>query len=58
MADNKKETVSETESFEMIELAIDNLELLTRAFTLIKDICEETEPQPTFPLEPPEHLLN
>ena len=32
---------AEQEVFEIIELAIDDLELLSRAFTMINDVCTE-----------------
>ena len=32
---------AETEAFEMIELAIEDLEVLTRAFEVIEDLCRE-----------------
>ena len=32
---------AEQEVFEIIELAIDDLELLTRAFNMITDVCSE-----------------
>lgn len=31
----------ETEAFEIIELAIDDVDLLTRAFDVIKNVCDE-----------------
>lgn len=33
--------VEESSALEIIELAIDDLETLTRAFNVIKDVCEE-----------------
>lgn len=38
---NKQNTQAEQEVFEIIELAIDDLELLSRAFTMINDVCSE-----------------
>ena len=32
---------NETEAFEMIELAIEDMEVLTRAFELIDSLCHE-----------------
>lgn len=31
----------ETEAFEIIELAIDDIDVLTRAFDVIKNVCDE-----------------
>lgn len=47
MSQNQKKQVVENEqdAFEMIELAIDDLNLLTRAFDLVSDLCQETDDQ-------------
>ncbi len=33
--------IEESSALEIIELAIDDLETLTRAFNVIKDVCDE-----------------
>lgn len=38
---SKNNSPSEEQVFEIIELAIDDLETLTRAFHVISDVCEE-----------------
>ena len=50
---NSSDTPRDSEAFEMIELAIDEIDLLTRAFDVINQWCEEEaegvevfEPQP------------
>lgn len=50
---------TENEAFEMIELALNDLDALTRAFDLISEICEEREPASILSLEtPPKNLVN
>lgn len=47
------------ESCEIIETAIDQIELLTRTFNLIKDVCQESSHTwISLPIEPPERLVN
>ena len=41
----------ESQGFELIETAIDNLDLLTRAFDLIAEVCEELN-DPEINLDP------
>jgi hypothetical protein len=41
-AKSKVNTEAQDQIFEIIELAIDDLELLTRAFNVISEVCEET----------------
>lgn len=38
---NNSSSSAENEVFEIIELAIDDLELLTRAFNMIRDVCDD-----------------
>ena len=43
----------ESDTFEIIETAIDDLDLLTRAFDLISAVCqEEAEDDPSLDFEP------
>lgn len=35
--------VTEAEAFEIIELAIEDVDILTRAFTVIQDVCDELQ---------------
>jgi hypothetical protein len=42
-SDKKELGVRDSDAFEMIELAIDEVELLTKAFNLISDICYEMD---------------
>jgi len=35
--------VTKEEAFEIIELAIEDIDVLTRAFTLIQDVCDELQ---------------
>lgn len=47
------------EAFEMIELAMGDLETLTRAFNLISEVCEEGKSQPRISMDlPPKNLVN
>lgn len=49
------------EIFEIIELAIDDIDLLTRAFEVIEQVCEELEgPELKIDIDiiPDKHLLN
>ena len=39
----KQDLTNQDDAFEMIELATDDLEVLTRAFDVIKKVCEEKE---------------
>ncbi len=59
---SKKEITTQDEAFEMIELAIDNMDLLTRAFDTISEYCEAFgAPSSTSLIEDggiPEELLN
>lgn len=56
------EATTEEEAFEIIELAIDDLQTLTRAFNLIAEVCEagEDDSEDEFELDKPPHkiLLN
>lgn len=38
---SKSKPATKEEAFEMIELAIDELDLLTRAFSVIKEVCDQ-----------------
>lgn len=50
---------TENEAFEMIELALGDLETLTRAFDLISEICEERDNASALSLDmPPKNLVN
>ena len=55
----KSPASSDAESFEIIETAIDSVELLTRAFDVISRVCDEAA-NPWIALErrPPEDLIN
>jgi hypothetical protein len=47
------------ETCEIIETAIAEIDLLTRTFTLIQEICEESNTSVApFLYEPPERLVN
>jgi len=43
MARKEKLITSEEDAFEIIELAINDVELLTRAFQLVEALCDEEE---------------
>ncbi len=50
---------SHDEAFEMIELAMGDLDTLTKAFNLISEICEAREITPQLGVEtPPKNLVN
>ncbi len=46
---------AEVEAFEMIELAIEDMEVLARAFRFIDDLCQEANSPEELP---PESLWN
>ncbi|MBN8550368.1 MAG: hypothetical protein J0M12_13730 [Deltaproteobacteria bacterium] len=49
----------ESDAFEMIELAMGDLDTLTRAFTLISEVCEEGSKAPRLAIDtPPKNLVN
>ena len=49
----------ENEAFEMIELAIGDLDTLTRAFNLISEVCEEGNTPSRICVDtPPKNLVN
>jgi hypothetical protein len=49
----------ENEAFEMIELALGDLDTLARAFNLISEVCAERDtPAPICDDSPPKNLLN
>lgn len=57
--DTKKELTNNEEAFELIELAIDDIELLSRAFELISDVCNEFDTAvPSCEAEVPKMLIN
>jgi hypothetical protein len=67
MASPKKECIAlaspiqskSDEAFEMIELAIDDIDLLTRAFSVIAEVCDEANGEPSHPLDKaPEFILH
>ncbi len=39
----KDETLNEQDAFEMIEMAIDDLDLLTRAFEIVSEVCQQRD---------------
>lgn len=39
----KSEVLTEQDAFEVIEMAIDDLDLLTRAFQVISEVCQQEE---------------
>ena len=48
-----------SEAFEMIELAIEDFSLLTRAFRVIQDVCEEANnPQIKLDRDLPKKVIN
>lgn len=47
-----------TEALEIIELSIDDLDLLARAFQLIEEACEGEEPQATLTAEPVSNVIH
>ena len=50
---------SHEDAFEMIELAVGDLDTLTRAFNLISEICEAREVTPQLDAAvPPKNLVN
>ena len=54
----KPEIVSESEpAFEMIELAIDDIDVLARAFRLISEVCAENDQPEVHLSELPERVL-
>ena len=56
---SKKVAETESESLEIIELCIDDLDLLSRAFDLIADACDqEASPEPRTLQAVPARLLN
>ena len=58
MSESKKQ--SKSDSFEIIELAIEDVNTLTRAFNVIQEACEMVvEPfDPAFVADHPEWLLH
>ncbi|MCB0335328.1 MAG: hypothetical protein KDD62_03460 [Bdellovibrionales bacterium] len=40
---NEEKKVTEEDVFEILELAIDDIETLTAAFSLISDVCEDLQ---------------
>ena len=59
MAKFNKQIKSEQDAFEIIELAVNDLETLTRAFEMISDVCRELEdPHVYFEDKPRETLIN
>jgi hypothetical protein len=61
MSNAKKDFLfAEQESaFEMIELAIDGVDVLARAFDIISDVCRETDtPRLSLLENPPRELVN
>lgn len=55
----KKQENTESEATEIIELAIDDIELLTRTFNTIADVCKElNNPSPRLESAPRKELLN
>lgn len=61
MSNAKKDfLVAEQESaFEMIELAIDGVDVLARAFDIISEVCRETDsPRLSLLENPPRELVN
>jgi hypothetical protein len=57
---SKELSQREAESFEIIETAIDDLELLKKAFDVVKEVCEELD-GPAVSLEqtyPSRQLIN
>ena len=48
----------ESDAFEMIELAIDDLDLLTRAFEVINEACEELQNPRVQINTPPRVMIN
>ena len=56
---SEKLNTSENEAFEMIELALGDLDTLTRAFNIISEVCAEGRQPAAICLEtPPKALLN
>lgn len=56
---NAEQINPENEAFEMIELALSDLETLTRAFNLISEVCEEGNRSARISVEaPPKNLVN
>lgn len=54
-----EQTTLENEAFEMIELAMGDLDTLTRAFNLISEVCEEGNRPARISVEaPPKNLVN
>lgn len=51
-------SATEDEAFEMIELAIDDLNLLTRAFEVISAACSELEDCEQEAATPPRMIIN
>lgn len=49
---NSPANSAQEEVFEIIELAIDDLELLTKAFDLINDVCEDLKQPVEFLADP------
>ena len=59
----KKEVYDEESAFEIIELAIDDINILTRAFQVINNICEELSvekeaKEPTEDSETDEYIMH
>lgn len=55
----EKSPAVQEEAFEMIELAIGDLDTLARAFNLIAEVCEENCAAPSLGEElPPKNLVN
>jgi len=56
---NPESDRAEKESFEMIELAISDMEALTRAFDMIKEVCDQVaETEPEFEDSKTDYILN
>jgi len=56
---NPESDRSEKESFEMIELAISDMEVLTRAFDIIKDVCDHvSDTESELDEDHSEYILN
>ena len=59
MAKVSGSVTNKSEAFEIIELAIDDIDTLTRAFNLISQVCEEYgTPCATIETCPPKAVLN
>ncbi len=47
-----------TEAFEIIELSIDDIDLLARAFQLIEEVCDEGQSSPPTAFEPAQKIIH